>query len=172
MSAAILPLHDLDYCDCCGVDPCCCHELPEDRALLVAELDAAATALLDDPNFPLLQFGLLDGVEPDRAAIGVHRRVPLPDGVDLDELLNAAQGPALDAFIRRRIEALQAGKDRAHDRDAAPHFLAHLARDRMIWAVDQLRGNDRPAARRNIEIAGALLLALWDRISTADGDEQ
>jgi hypothetical protein len=98
------------------------------------------------------------------ASLAVHRRVALPPGVDLDELLNAAQGPAIDAFVSCRIDALQQGRDRAYDRDLPAAFLASAINGRLV-RICELIGRGRVAdARHQAAVAGGMLLALHDRL--------
>lgn len=86
----------------------------------------------------------------------------------LDDLVNAVQGPAIDAVQRRRVEQLVGkGYDRAHDLAKAPaHFLVEM-RERLGHAAEMIaRGapSDCEAARIKIEVLCALGLALWDRL--------
>ncbi|HEV2747516.1 MAG TPA: hypothetical protein VGW34_09495 [Allosphingosinicella sp.] len=129
---------DEDLCRVCGIDPCAC-------AQLAAEIEADL------------------GREPPPAPA-----LPAP-GLDPAEVAALLASPALGRFLAVRVGQLAHGHSEAADRRRPAHDLARKARDRLSDALDDLLGTPnaerRAAALRRVEIVGALLLALWDRLA-------
>ncbi|HEV2746298.1 MAG TPA: hypothetical protein VGW34_03245 [Allosphingosinicella sp.] len=94
------------------------------------------------------------------------------------EIAAIIASPAADAFVGRRVEQLvRHGHGPAGDAARALHELPGKARDYVAAAVDHVRFDQgepiagrnaqRAIALRQIETAGALLLAAHDRIRAA-----
>ena len=90
----------------------------------------------------------------------------------LDELANAIRGPAVQAAIDMRIEQIvRYGHDAEHDDMQAIDRLPHLARERLIAAIEQIAGTGErqhlAAARNNLARTAAMCMAAIDRLDRA-----
>jgi hypothetical protein len=94
----------------------------------------------------------------------------------LDEIANAIRGPAVQAAIDMRIEAIvRFGHDSEHDDMQPIQHLPRQARERLIAAIEQIEGTGEkrqlPAARKNLARVAAMCMAAIDRLDRATAVE-
>jgi hypothetical protein len=90
----------------------------------------------------------------------------------LDEIDNAARGPAVRAAVDMRIEQIvKHGHDAEHDSMLPVDELPRLARQRLAAAIEQISGTGEkqnlPVARKNLARTAAMCMAAIDRIDVA-----